>query len=186
MKTFASRFLSTFLNIFKLIIYVGGALVFFYLMGIDNFQVRNLSRTLVVMVITYVMLTYFLAKIYGGYDIGIRKPRMIFLSLELSMLITNSVTYVMLLIMNTNDANNREFEISSFGYFILSLLLQTMLILIFTGLGGALYDAVRPAEKVLIISSRASEEEDIAKAVATRSRNFDVVDTCRYDAPDIK
>ncbi len=180
-----TRFLPTILNIFKIIIYAGGFAVFFLLMGIENFQLRSLSRTLVVMVITYLMLTYFLSRIYGGYDIGIRTQRLIFLSLELSMLMTDAVTYLMFLVMNTNDANNREFQVSSFGFFCLSLVLQSLIIFLCTKAGGRIYDAVRHEERVLIIGPGDGSGEEAARAVASWSRNFTVTDKCRYDVPDI-
>ncbi|MCR5626270.1 MAG: exopolysaccharide biosynthesis polyprenyl glycosylphosphotransferase [Lachnospiraceae bacterium] len=180
------RFLYSFLTLFKLIIYIGGFAVFFYLMGIENFQVHNISRTSVVMVITYVMLTYFLSLIYGGYDIGIRKKSMIILSMELSMILTDAATYIMLLIMNTNDTTNRVFRVSSFGYFVLSVIIQTVIIVFFANLGDMLYSRAVPPEDALIIIADDKEGEKLKSDLSAYRDKFNVKDVAIYNDEKIK
>ncbi|MCR4908567.1 MAG: sugar transferase [Lachnospiraceae bacterium] len=174
MKTIASRFSATILNILRILLYVSGFCVFFYFMGIENFQVYKLSRTSVVMVITYLMLTYFLTHIYGGCDFGLREGRSIFLSLELTMVLTYLGTYLMLIIMNTNDANGRAFRLSSFGFFLLAVAIQTLFTALLIRAGDSLYTALRPGERVLVITSGPGEEELLRRAIGVYGKRFTV------------
>ncbi len=186
MKTIASRFSGTLLGLCRILIYVLGFCIFFTLMGIENFQVHNLSRTSVVMVVTYVMLTYFLTHIYGGGDFGMREERSIFLSLELAMVFTDIGTYVMLLIMNTNDANGRAFRLRSFGFFLLSIIIQTLVIALFTRLGETICESLTPSERVLVITAAPGDEENLRRAIGVYGRRFEIDGVVSPGAEGIK
>ena len=48
---------------------------FFFLMSLDNPQVLRLSRTSIVMLVTYAISTFAAVYIFGGFDTGKRKLR---------------------------------------------------------------------------------------------------------------
>lgn len=74
-------------------------------------KLLNRSRTMAVTTLSYLISGYLFLKIYGGYDIGKRKSKPIIISLSLASVMTDIIAYVMLCVMNTNSANNKEFTL---------------------------------------------------------------------------
>ena len=97
--------------LFKLILYFVIFWIFYRLYAIQNWQLLTISRTAAVTTLSYVISGYLFVKIYGGYDIGKRKSKPIIISLSLASVMTDLVAYVMLCVMNTNDANNATFTL---------------------------------------------------------------------------
>ena len=79
--------------------------------------------------------------------------------------------------MNTNDENGRRVEFSSFGFLLLAMAAQIAIIIIFTWAGDAFYFAVNPAEKTLLVTGEASEQERIRAAIELFDRRYDVLGT---------
>src|SRR5690554_4711998 len=86
---------------FKSLIYLILVYVFFVLLAIDNIGLNNLSRTLAVTLLTYVLVLFLMTLIYGNFEIGTLKSKSIIYKTFLSILFTNLATYLMLIIMNT-------------------------------------------------------------------------------------
>lgn len=93
-------------GLLKIITYLGLSAAFFLLMSINNWQLRNPSRTLGITLITWVAMSGAMTLVYGGYEIGRKKSKPIITNMTLGVLITDMVTYLQLQIMNVN-ANNR-------------------------------------------------------------------------------
>lgn len=148
------------------------SLLFFSFYGLYakyNFQLRHPikapSRTSVVVIVTYLIMSYMLANIYGRYDIGKRKSKPIIYSLFLSCVFTDIITLLMLSIMNTNADNNHTFEIEKPWLLILVLLIQTVVIWIFAYLGNYLYFKIFDPEKCIIITSSERSLNEILRGV---------------------
>ena len=157
--------------------YAGCMAALFLLLGIENWQILGLSRTSIMMSITFIGMCILLVRAYGGYNVGIRKIKAIVISLSIALILTDILTYLVLVIMNTNDENGRRVEFSSFGFLLLAMAAQIAIIIIFTWAGDAFYFAVNPAEKTLLVTGEASEQERIRAAIELFDRRYDVLGT---------
>ena len=157
--------------------YAGCMAALFLLLGIENWQAVELSRTSIMMTVTFIIMGILLVRAYGGYNVGIRKPRDLLISISIAMILTDMLTYLVLVIMNTNDVNGRRVEFSSFGFLILAMVAQIVIIAVFTWAGDAFYFAVNPAEKTLVITGKASEQERIRAAIGLFDRRYDIKST---------
>ena len=68
----------------KIILYFLVFWSFYGLFAIKNWQLLELSRTMAVTILSYLVGGYLFIKIYGGYDIGKRKSKPIIISLSLA------------------------------------------------------------------------------------------------------
>ncbi len=184
--SFIRRFRNSIVAMFALIMYASCMAALFLLLGVENWQILGLSRTSIMMAFTFIVMGFLLVRAYGGYNVGVRKSRPIVISLSIAIVMDDILTYLVLVIMNTNDENGRMIRFSSLGFFILSILIQIVVITIFTYIGNAFYFAVNPAEKTLIVTGREDEQEKIKAAVAIFHRRYTITDGGTADDADIE
>ena len=110
MKEFSTKFQKSILFFIKMLMYALSLGTFFVLFSIDNPEIIDLSRTAAVTLSTFVITLVLLSNIYGGYEIGSKRKREIYISLILTGVITDLITYFELTIMKTNEANNATFN----------------------------------------------------------------------------
>lgn len=173
--SFIRRFKNSITGVLGLLMYAGCFAALFLLLGIENWQILGLSRTSIMMSITFVVMGILLVRAYGGYNIGIRKKKAIVISLSIAMILTDILTYLVLVIMNTNDENGRRVEFSSAGFLVLAMAAQIFIIIIFTYAGDAFYYAVNPVEKTLLVTGEESEQERIRSAIELFDRRYDII-----------
>ena len=150
-------------GLLKIITYIGLFLLFFWPMSINNWQLRNLSRTLGTMTLTWLAMTGAMFFVYGGYDVGRKKSKPIITNMTLGVLITDIVTYLQLQIMNVN-ANNRshlDFFGADFPYLILAMILQGVFLVLIVRLGNHSYFSIYPPKKCLLILGNMEERDMI-------------------------
>ena len=179
--SFIKRFRNSIIHIIELMMYALCMAALFLLLGIENWQILNISRTSIMMGATFIVMGFLLVRAYGGYDVGVRKSRSIAISLSIALVIDDVMTYLVLVIMNTNDENGRRVEFSSFGFFILAIIIQVIVIILFTNIGNAFYFAVNPAEKTLIVTGQASEHDKIKAAIDIFNRRYTITEATVAD-----
>ncbi len=174
--SFIKRFRNSIIHKIELMKYALCMAALFLLLGIENWQVLNISRTSIMMGATFIVMGFLLVRAYGGYDVGVRKSRPIAISLSIALVIDDIMTYLVLVIMNTNDENGRRIEFSSLGFFILAIIIQIIVIILFTNIGNAFYFAVNPAEKTLIVTGQATEHDKIRAAIDIFHRRYTITE----------
>lgn len=173
--SFIKRFKNSIIGLMALFMYAGCMAVLFLLLGIENWQILGLSRTSIMMGFTFVVMGFLLVRAYGGYNVGVRKSRPIVISLSIALVLDDILTYIVLVIMNTNDENGRRVDFFvSFGFLLAAILLQIVIITFFTYVGNAFYFAVNPAEKTLIITGEESELYKIRSAIGIFHERYDI------------
>lgn len=184
--SFIKRFKNSIVTLLAAVMYLMCMAALFLLLGIENWQILGLSRTSIMMVFTFVVMGFLLVRAYGGYNVGVRKSRPIVISLSIALVIDDILTYLVLVIMNTNDENGRQIRFSSLGFLLLAILVQIVLITVFTYLGNAFYFVVNPAEKTLIVTKEAEDQEKIRAAVGIFHRRYLITDEALADDPAIE
>ena len=183
--SFIRRFKNSIIFIIALCMYALCMASLFLLLGIENWQILEASRTSVIMIFTFVVMGFLLTRAYGGFDVGVRKSRPIAIALSLALILDDIVTYIVLIIMNTNEANGNRVVFISFGFLLLSMVIQVVIISVFTRVGNAFYFYVNPPEKTLIVVGEASEAEKVREAVSIFGMRYEIYDTVVKDEHNI-
>ena len=166
MKEFSTKFQKSILFLIKIVMYGLSLVTFFVMFSFDNPEIIDLSRTAAVTLSTYVIMLLLLSNIYGGYEIGAKRRREIVISLTLTGIITDLVTYLELTIMKTNEANNATFKIENVGVLVAVFVIQFIIFILFTILGNNFYFWINEAEKCLIITTGDEGAKKVALAMS--------------------
>lgn len=164
----------------KLALYVLLFWSFYGMYSIKNWQLLNISRTSGVVLATYLITSYMFSNIYGRYDIGKRKSKPITHSLVLTMAFTDVISMLMLSVMNTNDRNNKTFELEQPALLLLVFAVQFIIILIFTYGGNKLYFTLFDPENCIIITSSQRSLNEVIKGIRKYKLQYKVTKIADY------
>ena len=167
-------------------LYMGGFIALFGTLGIDHRQVRVLSRTSVIMGLAYFALTYLFMKVYGGYEVGRKHRYQVRLSMALTSFFTDLSVYMVFIIMNTNDANNRSLRIVSLHWLALAFLLQQILIFVWVRIGDMFYKWVVPPRKTLVVIHDLDMKDNVVRVINACGARFVISEVVSYKDEDIK
>ncbi|HPF88148.1 MAG TPA: exopolysaccharide biosynthesis polyprenyl glycosylphosphotransferase [Candidatus Limiplasma sp.] len=162
-------------------------LTFFLLLSITNPQIVNYSRTAAITMATFVIVLVILTNVYGGYRLGISKPRSVFFSILITVILTDIVTYIQLQIMNVNPYNNPHLMLLGEDFLLLCsiLILQTGIIFFFVKLGHYFYFKINPPERCCIIASSQEQADHIAEKINSFSQKYKLCDMLHYNCDDV-
>ena len=166
--------------LFKLILYFLIFWIFYRLYAIQNWQLLVVSRTAAVTILSYLISGYLFVKIYGGYDIGKRKSKPIIISLSLAAVMTDLVAYIMLCVMNTNDANNATFTLEQPWLLLIVFAIQIIVIQLAVYGGNWVYFKIYDPEKCLIITSSQRSLKEISTSVRKYRLQFRICRNMDY------
>ncbi|CAM3562947.1 sugar transferase [Erysipelothrix urinaevulpis] len=142
--------------------------VFFVVFATKNIGLAHLSRTMVITMMTFVIVGVLMLIVYGNFRIGEEKSKPIIYSTMLAVLITDVITYLQLMIMNTNPSNNVYFQIEHVDLFLIVFMIQFALIVVFAYLGNHIYFKLFKPMKTVIIYDE--DEESLHKVKHMISR----------------
>lgn len=155
-----------------------------------NFQLQhpfsNPSRTSVIVIISYLIVSYMLANIYGRYDIGKRKSKPIIYSLFLASVFTDIITVIILSIMNTNAEKNQIFTIEMPMLLVPVIMLQLIIIWLFTYAGNFIYFKIFDPERCVIITSSVRSLNEILRGVRKYKLQYNVTKVAHYTDSHLK
>ena len=166
--------------LFKLILYFLIFWIFYRLYAIQNWQLLVVSRTAAVTILSYLISGYLFVKIYGGYDIGKRKSKPIIISLSLASVMTDLVAYIMLCVMNTNDANNATFTLEQPWLLLIVFAIQIIFIQMAVYGGNWVYFKIYDPERCLIITSSQRSLKEISTSVRKYRLQFKICRNMDY------
>lgn len=158
---------------------------FYLLFSIPNPQLLRYSRTAAVTIFTYLVVGWAMISAYGTYDIGKRKSKPIIYSLVLATGITDIIVYIMILIMNTNEANNFVFKLENFGLLVFVVCLQVVEIILMTYLGNYLFFKINDPEKCCIITSSQQSLNSTIYAIKKFKKQYSVEKIVDYRDPAV-
>ena len=189
MKRLAYRCRDSIVFLVRMILYLALLFVLFGLLSINNFQVLTLSRTAAVMVLVFLFGCVAMSKIYGKYDVGKRKSKPIILSLSLSIVITDIITFLMMVVMNTNDTTDNSlypYLGKDILWVLLAIVIQIVIIIVFTYGGNAIYFSFTEPERSLLIVGKEGEIPNFMNGVARFKKQYRVERTIVCDDPQLK
>ena len=162
----------------EMIMYAATLATFFLLFAIDNPEIILLSRTAAVTLSTFVIMLFLLTFMYGKYDVGMRKWGQIALSVSITVIITDLITYLELSIMKTNEANNTTFRLENIGILFLVIAVQILIICILSYAGECFYFWINPKERCLIVTGDTQNAALLVQLV----KAMIIIHLCNYTA----
>ena len=175
------------MGIISMAVYVCLFALFFGTMGINNWQLRHASRTLATTLLTYVVMSYVMQQVYGGFEVGRKKNKPIISSMVLSTFMVDIVTYLQLQIMNVNDNNNAYLQLfgPDFPHLILCLVLQVACIILFVRIGNDTYFRMNPPKRCLLVLGNMAEKAAIIRKIHRYKLQWHVEKAVSEDDPDM-
>lgn len=183
---FFKKFQKSILFLIKFAMYLAAFITFFLLFSIDNPEIISLSRTAAVTLSTYVIMLFLLTNIYGGFEIQSKRKREVCVSLILTGILTDLVTYFELTIMKTNEANNATFTIENVGILISTIIIQIFIYIVFVSIGSKFYFTVNEKEKCLIVTSDKKLAKKVRAALNAFKKRYDVTGIACVDDEDLE
>ena len=174
MKKRIKRFESTMWLAIKIALYALIMATFMIIMGINNPTIIRPSRTMGIIVSTYVISGLLFLSIYGKYDIGRRKSKPIIYSLALATVFTDLVAYLMLMIMNTITPSIMAFRLSSIGSLCITYIVQLVIIVVAVYGGHALFFRIHDAESCCIVTSSQESLDAIVRATLKYKKQYSI------------
>lgn len=175
----------TIVFILKLILFISLFCIFFGIFGINNPWLFRLNRTSGVTMLTFAVLGIALMSVYGGYAVGTQKSKPIAYSMSLATVITDFVTHFQLSIMNTSEKNNPTFVYETPHLLLLVMVLQILVIILFSYFGNFIYFSLEPPEKCCVLSSSRQSLGHIIPKIDRFRKQYEVDEIVRYDDPHV-
>jgi len=176
------------IGLLSLLLYLLLGLSFFFCLSINNIFLRVINRTLATTLLTFCAMSVAMHAVYGGYDVGRRKPKPVISAMIAGTVITDLVTFLQLQIMNVNDHYNDHLTL--FGpdalYLLLCMFIQCLLIIIFVRVGNQLYFSMNPPRSCLVILGSPHQEKALREKIGRYQLQWRVDDVVLYNVPDLE
>lgn len=172
----------------RLLLYGMMLLSFFGFMAINNWQLKNPSRTLASSLLIYVVMSVIMHSVYGGYDVGRKKSKPVISAMFSGAVLTDLVTYLQLQIMNVNDNNNDHLILfgEDFPWLLLCILLQMLLVILLVRIGNTLYFRMTSPRSCLLILAHPGDEEVLRSKIGRYRLQWRIDHVSLYNDPELE
>ena len=185
MKTHLHKFESTLWLLIKVLVYALLLTTFIMVQRQENIGLRRLSRTMGITIFTFVIVGLLLLTVYGSFDVGRRKSKPIIYSLSLAVICTDIITYLQVMIMRANT-NIHEFKLRGIELLFVTMVIQIIIIIVFTYAGNALFFLIHEPEKCCVITSSQESLDVIAYAMGRFKKQYKISSVLDYRSDDIE
>nr|BCB22655.1 sugar transferase [Erysipelothrix rhusiopathiae] len=148
---------------YKLVVYYLLYTVFFKMFESYISSLKHGSRTTIITTLTFVIVFTLMMFVYENFPIGKQKTKPIVFSMSIAVILSDVITYIQLMVFNTNLHNNQILRIEDVDILFYIVVLQIAIITFSTYLGNWLYFKLYKAEQVLIVKSTSSDDDTLSK-----------------------
>lgn len=176
------------IGLLSLVLYLLLGASFFFCLSLNNIFLRVINRTLATTLLTFVAMSLAMHAVYGGYDVGRRKPKPVISAMIAGTVITDLVTFLQLQIMNVNAHYNDHLTLIGPDTLLLLLcmVVQCVLIIIFVRVGNQLYFKMNPPRSCLVILGSPSQEKSLREKIGRYQLQWRVDEVVLYNVPDLE
>lgn len=185
-------------------------LVFFGLYSYLIPQLLGFNRTSLISAGLFVVCILLFIRIYGGFSIGEKKSKEIINSVVLATIMSDVITFIGMYIMGASSSNFTSFldrqppppdvppvhdfiqfyftekVLPGLGLLLIVLLLQVVLVYIFSYFGNYVYFKINRPQKVLVVYRDESVLPNVIPKIEKYKKQWRISQLCTYDDPDIK
>ena len=180
------RFSHSLLALTRAAAFLAAALPYFLIMGQRYFPLLNLSRTLAVTALAFLMAYIFMGRVYGGFDIGKRKSKPIIYSQVAALLFTDLIAQLFLSIMLSNETSDNRFRVANLWFMLLSYAVQILLLIILTYALNALYFRFHAPSHCLVVSKEGTDIQSFLREIGKFQKQFKVMQTADWHDLDLE
>lgn len=175
------------LILLRVFIYIVQPLSFILLLSVNNPQLLIVNRTSTVTVFIFPILMLLFIRIYGGYDVGIKKSKPIIYSMSTAIVFVDIIAYFQVQIMNVNDMNRDSFQLFGMDFLLLLISMATQIILITLAayLGNMLYFKANPPKSCCIITSGHGNLSNVTRKINCFKLQYNINEIINYDDSDV-
>ena len=163
---------NTFVLVWKVGTFALTAAVFFLLFSIRNPFLIAPSRTALITGLAYLFVYVLMTRVYGGFDIGRKKSRPIIYSVCLNVLAADLAAHLFLCIMNYTVVHNRHFVYEQPLLLLLSIVLQSLLIIVLTYAGNGCYFHFVKPQRCLVVTAPGSDVRRLTAKIAAFRKQY--------------
>lgn len=185
MKKHLHKFETTLWLFIKAVFYILLMLAFISIFDEVSIGLTRLSRTLGIIVSTFVVVGLLFLSVYGKYDVGRRKSKPIIYSMLLAVICTDIITYLQLMIMKTSVSIS-TFRLRKPGLLLLVILLQFSIIVFFAYAGNWLFFKIHKPERCLVITASQKSLDEIVFAMQKFKKQYVVSAVVDYKCTDME
>lgn len=164
----------------KICLYFLLMVAFIFPLSIENRALIRLSRTMGITMTTFIVVGLLFLTIYGKYDVGRKKSKPIIYSISLATVFTDVITYIQLMVMNTITPSVYALRFVSFGALIFAVILQIIIITIFTYCGNALFFRIHRPEKCYVVTSSQNDLNEIVRGISKYKMQYQIAGVLDY------
>lgn len=186
MKKNLYKFESTMWLLIKFALYVTLLMIFVIILGKENIGLTRLSRTLGITVSTFCIVGLLFVSVYGKFDVGRRKSKPIIASYTLTLLCTDVITYMQLMIMRTNRPDIGSFELLCLGLLIIVFLLQLLVVTVFTYAGNWLFFKLHEPETCCLITSSQKRVDEMVFSLQRYKKQYKIASVLDYRSKELE
>lgn len=170
----------TLIAILEIALVLGLCATFIGVHAIHNIALQEASRTMAIIILVFCGSILILFNVYGGYKVGEEKSKPIIYSLGLASAIASFITYIVLMIMNTNPNNNPHFTIEHLEMLLLTIILQVIVIVFFAYLGNYVYFKNSAPSRVVIINNKYQDVAKIERYIKQYGKQYILTNVIDY------
>lgn len=186
MKKNLYKFESTMWLLIKFALYITLLLIFVVILGKENIGLTRLSRTLGITISTFCIVGLLFVSVYGKFDVGRRKSKPIIASYTLTLLCTDVITYLQLMIMRTNKPDLGSFELRCLGLLVIVFALQLLVVTAFTYAGNWLFFKLHAPETCCLITSSQKRVDEMVFSIQRYKKQYEIVSVLDYRSKEVE
>lgn len=164
----------------------GGCLVIFYaLMAIPNWPLRNLSRTSATTLVTWVAMGAAMLAVFGRMTVRRGKHQQQAAGQCMGVLITDAVTYLQLQIMNVNPNNRAHLTLfgADFAYLLIAVAMQMTLVLLTMSFGARVLPKLQKPAHLLLITE--ADADGVRRKLAKERGEWQLDSVCSWQSAEL-
>lgn len=162
------------ISLFKTITFVIFYLVFILIFGKINYALLSLTRTFVITSLAFFLSIAMMILVYGNFEIGLEKSKPVFLSTMITILISDTLALIAMLIMGVNEFPPSKIIWPAILALLITYFIQAILIWILAHIGNSLYFSLFDPEKTIIINKEDILFQKIKNYVISHDKQYKI------------
>lgn len=126
-----------------------------------------------------------MTRVYGGFEVDTKKSRPVIYSLSISVFAADLVAHLFLCIMNTTVVHDGKFVYEQPLLLVLCIIIQVLLITVFTYGGNSIYFHFVPPHETLVILRPGDDIRRLTKKISAYRRQFVIRQFATIDQGDL-
>lgn len=165
---------------YKIILYVILLSAFIILMGNVNPSLLKLTRTSVIVVFAFSLVSIMMIPVYGNFEIGQRKSKPVFFSTVISIFMADAVAFLVLIIMGINQYSGKLLFTKGLLFLLGTFMLQLFISWFAAHLGNDFYFMMYDPMRTILIQNDSTILRKIEKYILSHDKQFELIKIYTY------